>query len=150
MAAHLLRAHRFDTEGLALDLAGFDYIFRKRGQTGLITQDHADVRQSAQQNTLGTTNLRHRPRQYGQVEAPVRPIAGLPDIGVIAAIHAEIMGRIRRMRKSITAHGAVIRQGLPPTSSEAFPRRHALGKSVSGLRPRSLRAAASGWSPSGR
>ena len=41
-----------------------------------------------------------------QVEVPVRPVVGLPDVFVIAAIHAEIMSRILRMSKLFTAQNA--------------------------------------------
>jgi len=56
---------------------------------------------------LGTTDLGHGSSQYCQVEAPSRPVAGLPDVFIIAAIHAEIMERNLRMRKSIPAPFAV-------------------------------------------
>lgn len=55
------------------------------------------------QESLGTTDLGHRPSQCCQVEVPVRPVAGLPYVFVIAAIHTEIMSQILRMRKLFAA-----------------------------------------------
>src|SRR5690606_39355945 len=40
---------------------------------------------------------------------------GLPDIFVIAAVHAEIMGFILRMRKLFTAYNAAIEGAIPRT-----------------------------------
>lgn len=45
--------------------------------------------------------------QCCQVEVPVQPVFGLPDVFVIAAIHAEIMGRVLRTRKTFSAQSAV-------------------------------------------
>ena len=52
------------------------------------------------------TDLGHWASQCCQVEVPVRPVDGLPDISVIAAIHAGIMSRILLMRKLFTAQNA--------------------------------------------
>jgi len=97
------RAHGFDVELLALDLAGLDHVLGERREARLIAQRHADVGQAPHQESLGTTDLGHGPGQSSQVEAPVRPVASLPDVVVIAAIHAEIMRHNLRIRKSFTA-----------------------------------------------
>ncbi|SDX48975.1 hypothetical protein SAMN05421881_100261 [Nitrosomonas halophila] len=55
------------------------------------------------------------PSQRRQIETPVRPVAGLPDIFVIAAIHAEIMARNLRTRKLFAA-----RLSPPPRNGCAF------------------------------
>lgn len=47
--------------------------------------------------------LLHHLSWVGAVEAPVRPVTGLPDVFAIAAIHAEIVGSILRTRKSFAA-----------------------------------------------
>src|SRR5690606_18309028 len=44
-------------------------------------------------------DLRHEGCQCGQVIAPVRPVAGLPDIEIFSAFHAEIMRRNHRKGK---------------------------------------------------
>ncbi|ALD89914.1 hypothetical protein CR3_0662 [Cupriavidus gilardii CR3] len=101
------RAHGFNVELLAFDLAGLDYVLGERRETRLVTQGHADVSQTPHQEPLGTTDLSHGLGQRRQVEAPVWPVTGLPDVFVFAAIHAEIMGCNLRSRKSIAAHCAV-------------------------------------------
>jgi len=92
---------------LTLDLTGLDHVLGERGQAGLIAQRHAHVGQAPHQEPLGTTDLGHRPSQCCQVEVPVWPVAGLPDVFVIAAIHAEIMDCIPRMCNLFTAQDAV-------------------------------------------
>ena len=74
-----------------------------KGTARLIAQRHAHVGQAPYQESLGATDLGHGSSQRRQVETPVRPVTGLPDIFAIAAIHAEIMSRILRMRKLFTA-----------------------------------------------
>ena len=112
------RAHGFDVELLALDLAGLDHILGERRETGLIAQRHADIGQAAHQEPLSTTDLGHRSSQSCQVEAPGRPVAGLPDVFAITAIHAEIVGQILRMRNLFAAFyadkdGAIRRKRVP-------------------------------------
>jgi hypothetical protein len=68
--------------------------------------------QTPHQEALGTTDLGQGSSQCCQIETPVRPVVGLPDIFAIAAIHAEIMGRILRMRHLFTAQNAVIEAGI--------------------------------------
>jgi len=46
--------------------------------------------------------------QGSQIKAPSWPVADLPDAGVIAAVHAEITGRILRTRKLFTVDPAEI------------------------------------------
>ncbi len=86
------RTHQFDIELLALDLAGLDYVFGECGEARLVAQRHAHIRQAPHQESLGTTHLHHGPSKRHQVIAPSRPVAGLPNVFVIAAFHAEIMG----------------------------------------------------------
>jgi len=114
------RAHRFDIELLALDLAGLDHVLGERREARLSAQRHADVSQAPQQQPLGTTDLGHGPGQHRQVETPVRPVAGLPDIFVIAAIYAEIMIRNLRMRKLFAAVSAAIEDTIRRMAA-AFP-----------------------------
>lgn len=68
------RAHGFNVELLAFDLAGLDYVLGERRETRLVTQGHADVSQTPHQEPLGTTDLSHGLGQRRQVEAPVWPV----------------------------------------------------------------------------
>src|SRR5690606_21328569 len=104
-----------------LDLAGLDHVIGERRKARLVTQGHADVSKAPQQQPLGKTDLGHRPGQRRQVEAPGRPVSGLPDVFVIAAIHAEIMSRNRRLRKLFAAVNAVIGGTIRRTAA-ALPR----------------------------
>ena len=54
----------------------------------------------------------HGLRQRRQVEAPVGPVAGLPDIGAIPATHAEIMITILRIGQPFAAINAVKRPAI--------------------------------------
>ncbi|WP_239249507.1 hypothetical protein [Candidatus Nitrotoga sp. M5] len=56
---------------------------------------------------MSPTDLCHRSSQCRQVELPVRPIVRLPDVFVIAAIHAVIMKLTPPIRKLFTARYAV-------------------------------------------
>ena len=86
---------------------GLDHVLGERREARLVTQGHADVGQTPHQESLGTTDLGHAASQCRQVEAPVRPATGLPDVFVIAAIHAQIMEYILRMPQPFTAPYAV-------------------------------------------
>jgi hypothetical protein len=108
--------HGFDVKLLALDLAGLDHLLSEHRQARLIAQGHADFSQAPHQQPLGKADLGHGAGRRCQVEAPVRPIAGLPDIVVIAAIHAEIMSHNRRMSKLFAADSAVIEGGIRRTA----------------------------------
>ncbi len=54
------------------------------------------------------TDLGYGICQCRQIEAPAWPVFGLPDIFVIAAIHAVIMGFILRIDKLFAAFSAEI------------------------------------------
>lgn len=97
------RAHGLNIEPLALNLAGLDHVLGERREARLVTQGHAGVGQPPHQESLGTTDLGHAASQCRQVEAPVRPATELPDVFVIAAIHAQIMEYILRMPQLFTA-----------------------------------------------
>ena len=96
-------AHGFDIELLTLDLAGLDHVLGEHRKARLIAQRHAHVGQAPHQESLGTTDFSHGTSQCRQVDAPVRPIAGLPDVFTITAIHAEIMSCNLRICKLFTA-----------------------------------------------
>src|SRR5690606_39996166 len=76
----------------------------------------------------------HRASERRQVEAPVRPVTGLPDALVIAAVHAGIMGFILRIRKLFTAYNAAIEVRFPATRA-ALPRH---GRDQGGAGPGSI------------
>ena len=97
------RADGLDVELLSLDLAGLDDVLGQHRKAGLIAQGHADVGQSSYQQPLGAADVGQGLSQGRQVKAPNWPVAGLPDVGVIAATHAEIMRFILRMRKLFDA-----------------------------------------------
>ena len=88
---------------LALDLAGLDDILREHHKTCPIAQHSANVGQPPNQHTLRPAHLGHRPGQGGQVAAPLRPVRSMPDVFVIAVIHAAIMSGFLRTRKRFTA-----------------------------------------------
>jgi hypothetical protein len=60
-------------------------------------QRQADVGQPPHQQALGAADVGQGLSQGRQVEAPVGPVAGLPDVEMISAHHAEIMSRNLRM-----------------------------------------------------
>ena len=93
-----------------LDFTGLDDVLGQRGQTGLIARRQADVGQAPNQAALRPADLRHGRGQYRQVKTPLRPVLGLPDIHVIAAIHAVIISRFHRKRRIFTAEIAVKRR----------------------------------------
>jgi hypothetical protein len=101
-------AHRFDVELFALDLAGLDDVLGQRRQAGLVAQSHSDIGQSSHQQTLGAADVGQRLGQGSEVVAPTWPVVGLPDVSVIAAGHAEIMGHILRAFQLFAAHLAAI------------------------------------------
>ncbi|MNL03460.1 hypothetical protein D3C87_1239980 [compost metagenome] len=96
-------AHRLHLQVLPLDFTGFDHIVGERGEAGLIAERQAEIRQPPQQHALGTADLGDGLCEHLEVVAPVGPAGGLPDIGVIAAFHAEIMVANLRMRNLISA-----------------------------------------------
>lgn len=78
----------------------------------------------------------HGSGQRGPVAAPVRPVTSLPDVCVITAIYAEIMGRILRIRKLFTARNAAIKGGIrrKGTSRSAAPRLSLPGSQIAHAR----------------
>lgn len=75
----------------AFDFAGLEYVVGECGETGLGSQAKTDVGEPAQEQALPLADLREWRDQRGQVVAPVRPVRGLPDASVIAAVHAVIV-----------------------------------------------------------
>src|SRR5690606_13418732 len=83
-------AHGVCLHNLTFDFAGLEDVFSKRGKCGLVAQrKHQDV-QPPEEQPLGATGGCQRMRKYSEVIAPIGPVASLPDIGIISAIHAEI------------------------------------------------------------
>jgi hypothetical protein len=54
------RAHGFDAEDFAFDLAGLDDIVGQRRQAGPVAPRHADLGETPQEHALGTADLDQR------------------------------------------------------------------------------------------
>jgi len=91
------RTHGLDVEPFALNFAGLDHVRGQGREARLVALWPADVSQAPHQQTLGTADLGHGSGQRRQVVAPLGPVVSLPDVLVIAAVHAEIIGRILRI-----------------------------------------------------
>ncbi len=100
------RAHGTRVQRFAFDGAAGDDVVGERRHRCLVAQGQARIGQPPQQQALRTADLRQAVRERGEVEAPARPLGGLPDVGRISAIHAEIVGRTHRTSKLFAAFGA--------------------------------------------
>ncbi|CAM2154787.1 hypothetical protein PT2222_310052 [Paraburkholderia tropica] len=112
------RAHRDHAQTLALDFAGLQHVLGERREARLIAQAHADIRETAHQHALSAARLGHGLGERRHVEAPLGPVASLPDIGVFAAIHAVIMARIRRTHNLFAAHYAANKPAIHRTPKQ--------------------------------
>jgi len=95
------RTHGVNIEVVAFDCARLDDVFGQRGERRSLAQRQPYIDQSAQQLTLRAAGVGQRSGQRGVIVTPIRPVLGLPDVGVFAALHAVIMSRIRRRSSSI-------------------------------------------------
>ena len=93
-------------EDFTFYLAGFDDIFSQSIQASLVAHGHAGVGQPPSQDSLGSADRCYRFCQRSKIILPVGPIMGLPDVVVITAFHAEIMGWILRIRNTFSAKTA--------------------------------------------
>lgn len=91
---------------LAFDFAGLDDVIGQCGQTGLVAQTETNVGKPAEQQALTLTDLCQRRYQRRQLVTPGWPVRGLPDISVIAAVHAVIVGINRCVANACSSNEA--------------------------------------------
>src|SRR5665213_2750753 len=69
---------------------------------------------------MGTADLGYWSRKGCPFVMPIRPVAGLPDVSVITAIHPEIMRVIIRKHKLFTAQYAAIEATIRRVQSASY------------------------------